>query len=463
MNFLTSLIERMALGWSDDPAKEPVLRFPGGVRFTRRDSSESILVLASTGKGKTTLSRTIGRAYLRNGYGGLILAVKSSQIEDAKEMCRLEGRERDLIVIGPGTGHRFDPLEGVESSSEAAALLSEIAGVVTGGGKGHGENESFWSAQLGIILRNLFVLCRIFYGRHDLLRVAALFDGRARTLAELSDPSWIERSPMAAALTAARTVSADSDAHLAVSYFTQEFPTLGDRLQGSLAATVAGVFDYLRRIPLREMFCEEPTFSIEDVFRFGSVCVVGLAALDSVDGRISNAIMQYCFCRAAVRKKRERFTFLLSDECQETVTQELVRQLAVLRESRVSSVMMTQNLAILDDRIGETQREAFCGLLNLKIFGPQGHAATRQWEAEQIGKKKAKVETQTTSRNSDGARRSKSSGTSVNEHWDYRVPPSRFAELAVGETICLRDSRIWLSTWHREKPGKGGTVAIVTA
>ena len=132
----------------------------------------------------------------------------------------------------------------------------------------------------------------------------------------------------------------------------------------------------------------------------------------------------------------------------------------MLREFKVTSIMLSQNLAVLDDRLGETLREAFCGLLGLKIFGPQGHAATRAWAADQIGKRKTPTETTTTGRNSDGQKRSRSTGSSVHEQWDYRVPPPRFAELAVGETVCLRDGQVWRSRWHKDTPGQAGTVAI---
>ena len=123
--------------------------------------------------------------------------------------------------------------------------------------------------------------------------------------------------------------------------------------------------------------------------------------------------------------------------------------------------MLTQNLAVLDERIGETAREGFCGLLGTKVFGPQGHAATRQWAAEQIGKRQVPLETKTTGYSSGSGQGGRSTSTSTHYHWDYRVPPSRLAELHVGETICLRAGKVWLARWHPSQPGKGGTVGII--
>ena len=460
MNTVTSFIERVAIGPELDPADMPLLDFGHDRVFTRRHFTESILAMAGVGTGKTTLARTIARAMLRDRFGGLTLCVKQSQIEEFRSSCIAEGRERDMLILAPSQGQVFNPLAGESSSVEAAALVAELAEVLAARVGRGGENEAFWQAQLGIILRNLFILCRLSHGRHDLLQTAEIFDGRANTLAELSDPTWQKGSPMAAALLVARS-SNDTDARLAVEYFTRAFPTHGDRLQGSLAATVSSVFDHLRRSPLRELFTGESTFTMDDLLDHGKICVVGLPALDSADGRLANALMQFCFCRAATRRPRRHYSFLFSDECQETISRELMRKLAVLREFKVASVMLTQNLAVLDDRIGETAREGFCGLMGLKIFGPQGHAATRQWAAEQIGKRKVLVETKTSGRSTGDRSSGHNSSTSTHTQWDYRVPPSRFAELQVGETICLRASQVWRSRWHRDNPGRKGTVRII--
>jgi type IV secretory pathway TraG/TraD family ATPase VirD4 len=457
MNAFASFIERIAIGCAPDPADTPVLDFGHGRQLTRRNLTESVLVLAGTGRGKTTLARTLYRAMLRERYGGLVLCVKHSQVAEFQTLCRCEDRERDCFVLAPGGGHAFNPLRGETNSAEAAALVAELAEVLADRVRDGGENEAFWRAQLGIILRNLFTLCWLVHGRFDVLLAADLFDGRAHSLAEVSDPSWQQTSSLAAALAVARRHGADPDVQLAADYFEKTFTTHGDRLQGSLAATVSSVFDHLRRPPLRDLFAGESTFAMDDLFDHGKICVVGLPALDSADGRIANAILQFCFCRAATRRPRAQYSFLVSDECQQTVSRELMRKLAVLREFKVASIMLTQNLAVLDDRLGGTAREGFCALLGLKIFGPQNHAATRQWAADQIGKRKVPVETKTTGRSQGVTNRSKSE----HEVWDYRVPPSRFAALELGETICLRDGEVWLARWHQDSPGKRGTVRIV--
>lgn len=459
MNPLFSFIERIGIGPEIDSLDRHILDFRDGRKATNRDFMNGIMAIADKGTGKTTLARTLYRAMLREGYGGLVLCVKSSQIGEFLASAKAEGRENDCLVLAAGGPHAFNPLEGETNPNEAAALVGELAEVLAEKVKGGGENDAFWRSQLAIILKNLFTLCWFAHRRLDVTLAAELFDDRANHVAEISDPGWQETSRLASAMRSAGKSQDDINARLAVEYFQKTYPAHGDRLQGSLAATVGSVFDYLRRPPLREMFSGESTFSMDDLLARRKVAIVGLPALDSMDGRIANCLMQFCFCRAATRNLCNNPTFIAADECQELVNREFMRKLAVMREFKVATILLTQNIAVLDEKVGETAREGLCGLMSMKNFGHQSQGATRKWASGEIEKRIVEDETKTSGHTEGGSNRS--SSTSVHEQWDYRVPPSRFAELSVGEMICLRAGKVWLSRWHRDTPGKSGTVGIV--
>lgn len=457
MNSALEFIERVAVGPEIGALDVSLVEFANEKLLVRRDYHKGILVMASPDSGKTTLARTQYRAILRDRQGGLVLCVKRAQIQEFMHLCSLEGRSEDCFVISPSSKQCFNPLQNETSINEAAAFIGELAEVLADKVRDGGENESFWRAQLDIILKNLFKLGEILNGRLDIVEAAELFDSRASTLAELADPAWQRNSKMAAALAKAKTRIGDVEARLAIEYFEHAFPMHGDRLQGSLSATVSSVFDALRRPPLCDLFSGESTFTMDQLLNCGRICIVGLPVLDGIEGRLANAILQFAFCRAATRLERHQDAFLACDECQETVSRELMRKLAVLREYRVGAVLLTQNLAVLDEKIGEKAREAMLGLMAMKIFGTQTHAATRQWAAEQIGKHQVEVVTNS-SGSSGGAT---NSGRSTHKVWDYRVPPLKFAELRQGETVCLKGSEVWRARWHRDCPGKKGTVAII--
>jgi len=178
----------------------------------------------------------------------------------------------------------------------------------------------------------------------------------------------------------------------------------------------------------------------------------------SLVAAFANAILQFAFCRAATRSERICDAFLISDECQETVSRELMKKLAVLREYRIGTVLLTQNLAVLDEKIGEQAREGLLGLMSTKIFAKQSHAATRQWATEQIGKHQIDMVSRTRGSSSGGHSHS---GRSTQLVWEDRVPALDFAKLRQGETVCLRGAEVWRARWHKDCPGKGGTAKII--
>jgi type IV secretory pathway TraG/TraD family ATPase VirD4 len=457
MNLLLELLESAIIGREPSTGDELLLDFGDG-RLSRKGLVEGVLVMASIGRGKTTLLKTLMRGMLRDGFGGMIPVVKGSLIEEMRACVETEQRLEDLILFGPRHGHIFNPFEHLTEPTEAAALLAKLAEVLSPGRRDNAD-EQFWREQLAIVLRHLFTLCKIQHGRMELSLVAELFDGRANTSAEAADPIWQQTSPLRRAMETARRAG-DPDALNAVVYFTKTYVSHGDRLQGSLAATANMVFDQLNRDPLRQLFSGRSTFTMDDVFDQGKICLVTLPVLDSAAGRVANALLQFCFCREAVRRPRGHYSFLVLDEGQELVTSELMNKLAVLREYKVAVTVLSQNLAVLDERLGEPAREGLCGLLGTKIFGPQGHAATRQWAAEQFGKRKRETASHTQSRTS-GKQPGKSTSETTAWQWDYRVPPHRFAQLDVGETIVLRDDKIWRAKWHLTHPGRRGTVGII--
>lgn len=458
MNPVFRFLERIFIGREPNSLDLPLLAFTKGRTLCRRDFHKGLLVLGSPDSGKTTLARTLYRSLLRDEQGGLVLCVKAAQVEEFLHLCAREGRGQDCLVIAPGNGHRFNPLEAETDINEAAAFLGELAEVLSERTSGTGDDAAFWRTQLEIILRNLFKLCWLQHGRLDLVEAARLFESRANSSGQFADPVWRSGSALAKAIELAKDAQDDVEARLAADYFKHDFPAHGDRLQGSLAATVSGVFDALRRPPLCTVFSGKSTFSMEQVLNAGKICIVGMPVLDGISGRLANAILQFAFCRAATRRVRQGDAFLVSDECQETVSRELMKKLAVLREYRVGTVLLTQNLAVLDEKIGEKAREGLLGLLSTKIFAKQTHAATRQWATEQIGKHQIKMVTRSHGSSSGG---NTHSGRSSQLAWEDRVPPLEFVKLPQGETICLKGADFWRARWHRENPGHGGTVGII--
>jgi type IV secretory pathway TraG/TraD family ATPase VirD4 len=446
-----------------------LLVLPGLGRFTLRDAFTNVAFIGSQGSGKTSSAKTYYRALLLEQFGGLVLCVKQSQIDEFVTLCRECGRERDVIILGTQQSHRYNPLEGA-SLGAATSLLVELADILSERDRNSSSEAAFWRQQSEIMLDRLLVLCRAFHGRMDIMDIAKMFAGRANDLMQVVNPVWRQKSIMASALDAVRT-RPEEELQRAVEYFEHDFPTHGDKLQGSLAATVSGILENLRKEPLLRLFGGQSTFQISDLFSGGKICVVAVPTQGSEaqgispnEGKIANGLMQFCFCRAVTQAKRESNVFLIADECQETISNELQRQLSVMREYRVATVLLTQDLAALDVRLGKDIREAVLSKCATKVFLRQDHGGTRKWAAEEIGK--CKREKRTDSRTWQTGGTAQGVTTSLEEDW--RVPPEKIATLKTGgtdngfivESVVLRKGRWKVVGWHQQKPGKKGTVKI---
>jgi type IV secretory pathway TraG/TraD family ATPase VirD4 len=462
--------------WGKPDAKlepdSPLLLFPSGRAFTLDDAFENVLFIGSPGSGKTSSAKTYYRALLKQMFGGLVLCVKESQIKEFQEVAQEYGRGADVILFGPKEKHVFNPLEGA-NIGEATSLLVELAEVIRARQtSGSTENEAFWRQQAEMALRNLLVLCRLVHGRFEISLLGGLFAARANTPNQVVDPAWRQVSVMAEALNLARQrAEGDEEARLAVEYFTQEFPSL-DRLQSSVAASVSGILEPLRHPPLAKLFGGKSTFSMRDLLAGGKICIVGMPALGwdeekiaENEGRIANGILQFCFCRVATRGQRESNAFLISDECQETISGELMKKLSVLREYHIATVLLTQSLPAMDARVGREQRAAILSNIRTRVFLRQIDGETREWAAKEIGK--CMVERLSENRTWGSGRTGRGEGRQPAEDW--RVRPEMFADLKKAgskknprfESIVLKDGkwgRVW---WDRNRPGTDGTVSIV--
>jgi type IV secretory pathway TraG/TraD family ATPase VirD4 len=463
------ILEEMLWGKPDDELDLPLMEIPGLGPFTVRDAFQNVGFVGSIGSGKTTSAKTYYRALLLEQFGGLVLSVKETQIEEIVSLARDCGRERDVIILGVQQGHRFNPLDGA-SVITATELLVDLSDVISGRSRGEGDNAGFWRATCKIMVERLVVLCRAIHGRIEVRDLAKMFAGRADSLNQLADPVWRQTSVMASALDVARG-RPEEELQRAVEYFGHDFPTHGGDLRGSIAATVSVVLESLRTGAMLKLFSGQSTFTMRDLFSGGKICVVGLPGegseadgISKSEGRIANVLMQFCFCRAVTQAKRHQNVFLISDECQETISQELQEKLSLMRESRVAVVLLTQDLAALDTRMGRDIREGILGKCATRVFLRQVQGATKEWAAKEIGKFREQRLTESRTWGTGGPKHGES--TQPAEEW--RVRPEVFGKLENGgpenkfivETIVQKDGTWARVKWHQMKPGRSGTVRI---
>ena len=115
--------------------------------LTLADAKTGVLITGQTGRGKTSgPGRLLAKAYLRAGFGGLVLCAKIDEADLWRKYLRETGREADGIFFGEDSSHSFNFLSyesaasGADLEENIVNLMIEVARITNPQGKG-GESE----------------------------------------------------------------------------------------------------------------------------------------------------------------------------------------------------------------------------------------------------------------------------------------------------------------------------------
>jgi len=82
------------------PLDRPLYSFNGTEPFTLADACEGVQIFGGIGSGKTSGSgAALARAYLKAGFGGLVLTAKKDVLDEWKAYAAETGREKHLLVF----------------------------------------------------------------------------------------------------------------------------------------------------------------------------------------------------------------------------------------------------------------------------------------------------------------------------------------------------------------------------
>jgi hypothetical protein len=91
---------------------EPLLWFAKDCPWRIRDALEGTAILGDMGSGKTSGSgKTIARAFLKAGFGGLVLCQKTDECESWIHYATECGRRDQLLIVNPRQPWRFNFLD----------------------------------------------------------------------------------------------------------------------------------------------------------------------------------------------------------------------------------------------------------------------------------------------------------------------------------------------------------------
>lgn len=443
--------------------------------WTIRDACEGVQIFGSIGSGKTSGSgAAIAQAFLRAGFGGLVMCAKPEERLLWEAYMRETGRTPHLRIIHPGGPHVFNFLDyemrreggGGGITENLVELMSHITDIVEGKQEQAG-GEKFWERSMKTMLRSAIDLLGIARGAVTLEAIRELVASAPQSEEEVNDEHWQHASLCAQLINDAQnralTPRQANDFRVAARYWLKEHARLADRTRTGIEATFVSTVDMLQHGIAWELLSTGTTIVPEATYRDGIVMLLDLPVQEYHHlGRIVQGIVKYMFQRAILRRdaaRDPRPVFLWADEAQNFVSSFDYKYQAVARSARACTVYLTQNIsnyyAVLGAR-GKDETNSLVGNFQTKIFHAQSDHATNQYAADLIAQHYRTLQNYSASRN-DGKATVSAGGS---QNLQYKVLPGEFTTLRKGgpqnnlevDGILFQGGRIWRATgdtWMR--------------
>jgi hypothetical protein len=441
----------------DFSAQKVLIDWKDAQGFTVADAQTGVAVFGATGSGKTSgPGQLLARAYLKAGFGGLVLCAKAEERRQWDAWAQATGRSADLVHVDTGGRARFNFLdweasragEGAGFAINLVALLDEIAGAIDAGGsegEGGGDNAFFRQA-LHHMLTNLVELPLLAGLPVSLRLMRAVATDAPLSMAQKADTGWQEKSACWRILREAEAATKDDPARRedfeeCRSYWEQDFPTLSDRTRSIITLMFSMLARPFVTTPLRQLFSQDTTVRPEDTFA-GKIIVVDLPVQEyRLAGRVAALVWKHCFQMAVMRRQgtaNQRPVFLWADEAQNFITERDAEYQAVARSSGGCTVYLTQQREGIRRVLkSDDATENLLANLQTKFFC-QNSGGTNRWAAELLGERFVKVNATNVGRAGQhgevglAADVNAQAGISRSEQRRYFVEPARLTTLKRG-------------------------------
>lgn len=376
----------------------------GSVPFTLAEATVHVLVIGSSGSGKTSaVLRRFFRAYLQKGLGGLAICSKADDREMFARWLEETGRTADARVFAVGQ-LRFDILQylithpdpAVRNKTNIIETFEQMMVPLLGNVRSSGSDDEFWKIQRRMLLSHLLILAMHSGEPVTFQLLAAILKATPQDPDMAANPeTWGHTALGHCLYQAQRRTAGTRDAkevQKAREYFLNDFPSFPDKTRGCVEMTVQGMFSCFQD-PMVEDLTSALDFTPEEALD-GRVLIVDLP--DNLVGRMLALGIKHLFQKAAMRRSvgpEDATTiaaFFCLDEFQQWITPEDAGFLAKARSSRVCCLFLTQNVPGMIASVGgATPREsvdALCGNFSTKIFLNNTDPTSTEWMSQMIGK-----------------------------------------------------------------------------
>ncbi|MDI7774686.1 TraM recognition domain-containing protein [Asticcacaulis sp. EMRT-3] len=386
----------------------PLLRLSANDHFTLRDAVQGVHIFGGIGSGKTSGSgKALASAYLRAGFGGLVLAAKPDEVELWLKYAKANGRANSVVLFGDrgGGGFNFITYELARQGADGMGSVVECLMRILDAARHTNPNasrggEAFWEDATRQVLRNCLPILYAATGTVRIPDIIRFVASAPTSLAQIRDADWQQSSFMFQALRQARTAPVhalpEDEFDKAGSYWRDEYGQLDNKTRSNIAISLSTALDRFNRGRLYSAFCTETTLVPEMTFH-GAIIIMDMSALTwNEDGIIAQQLFKFMWQRAVLSRNgledrhRERPVFLWADESQYFVNAFDTDYQSTCRSAKACTVFLTQSLPTYYAKMGgdNAKHKADMLLANFvtKIFHNNADPETNRWAADTIGR-----------------------------------------------------------------------------
>jgi len=439
--------------------------------FTIANACEGVQIFGGIGSGKTSGSgESLARAFLKAGFGGLVLCAKKDVLDDWKRYTKDTGRDGQVLVFDASGDFVFPFLQyEIERKGEGAGYTDNLVRLFTTVYEAidrhvHSEgSDPYWTRAMQQLLRNAIDLCMIARGTISVPLIHDIVLSAPVNSAEIDTDRWKNKSLCWKLLLEGHAKKLDKwaqyDFDITAAFWLEEYPNLAEKTRSSIVSTLTTMMDIFLRRPFRRLFSETPEdrrkIAYPELTHRGVIIIINLPVKEFGDaGKAAQVVYKYLWQQAAERRTTDNSTtpiFLWADEAQNFVAEYDMQFQATARSSRACTVYLTQNLPNYYAVMGGTQSkyrvDSLIGNLQTKIWHANSDPMTNEHAAETVGKSWQQ-------RQSSGESFGESSfnlTSGKSESFDYDVPPQSFTKLRKGgklndcivDAIVFQNGRAW--------------------
>jgi hypothetical protein len=428
----------------------PLLRLTDQDSLTFRHLVEGLLILGSTGSGKTSgPGAALAKALLLRGVGMCVLCAKTGEAKLWEKLAKETGRSNDIRRFAVDQKFRFGLLSyafhqpgasrGGSDPSNVVELLMKLLEMKPN--RNSTGEQVFWTDSARNLLTAIVSILGAAGEEISFAAIDQIIDSAPYSPDDFTDPKWQESSYLNSLLDklAERekdlTIIQQSDARVSLEYFAK-FARMDDRTRSGILATVQSIIWPFRYGPAAELCGSTTNLTPEDAFE-GKIILIDLPIKEFHDsGLLIQAAWKLLFQRAVEARDLAKYpqaVVLWIDEVQHFLTSFDAAYQATARSSRAITVMLSQTLDSIRSRFpshtGEAETQALISNLATKILCSNDHTVTNKWAADTVG---MRWFTRTNSNSSVNGEGNLSAGSGTNESKRYLLEPSVWLTLQRG-------------------------------